>query len=271
MSEQDRKAKLIQTFDDVAPGYDNPALRFFSRSAEQLAVFLRLKGSEHVLDVATGTGSTALAIARRLPTGRVFGIDISTGMLAQAKVRAAAAKLHNVCFQEMDMQSMDLPDNHFDVATVAFGIFFVDDMEQQLIRIARKVRSGGLIAVTGFHRDSFIPMIDLFFRRLRLFGIERPSSSWKRVDTEEKASALFRAAGFSGVRTEWKNLGYYLTNANEWWDVIWYSGYRRLVNELSAKDLEEFRIAHLQEIQTMATNDGIWLDVEVLFSFGTKS
>ena len=270
MSEEERKTRLEKIFNDVAQGYDGQALRFFPESARHLAVLLNLKGDEYVLDVATGTGSTALAVAQRLPNGRVFGVDIARGMLVQAKARAVAENLSNVDFQEMDMQMLDLPGNHYDIATCAFGIFFVEDMEQQLMRVSEKVRSGGLIAITGFHDDAFLPMIDLFFTRLQQYGVDRPSSSWKRIGTEGKASALFGAAGLEHVRVERKNVGYHLRNANEWWDVIWYSGYRGLVSQLSAGDMEKFKLEHLREVQAMATNDGIWLDVEVLFTIGVK-
>jgi len=62
-TEEERKAAIRSTFDSVAKGYDNPSFRFFSISAEQMAACLALKGDEHVLDVATGTGNVALQLA----------------------------------------------------------------------------------------------------------------------------------------------------------------------------------------------------------------
>ena len=270
MGDQDRKVTVKQTFDDVASGYDGDALRFFARGAQHLATLLNLQGDEQVLDIATGTGSAALEVARRLPDGCVLGVDFAPAMLAQARSKARAARLDNVEFRELDMQGLDLPDRHYDAALCAFGIFFVEDMQRQLVRIADKVKPGGQVAISGFHHNALLPMIESFFLRLRRYAIEPPSSSWRRIDTVEKALTLFGAAGLEQVRVEVKDVGYYLKNAAEWWDIIWYTGYRDLVARLAPGDLRAFRADHLREVQALATQDGIWLGVEVLFAIGVR-
>ena len=140
MDQHERKAMIKETFNTVAAGYDHPALRFFSESAERLAACLALRGDEQVLDVATGTGNAALALAPRLPRGRVTAIDFSPGMLTRAAARAEAAGIGNIEFIEMDMQSLAFPPAHFDAAVCAFGIFFVDDMTAQLRHMADTLR-----------------------------------------------------------------------------------------------------------------------------------
>ena len=62
MDEQELKEFFKSTFNTVAEGYDNSAMRFFPDSAKYISSYLGLKGHEHVLDVATGTGSVALTI-----------------------------------------------------------------------------------------------------------------------------------------------------------------------------------------------------------------
>jgi ubiquinone/menaquinone biosynthesis C-methylase UbiE len=271
MDEQERKLKIKETFNMVSDGYDKRALRFFADSANQLATYLSLKGDELLLDVATGTGSNALVFARHLPSGHVTGIDFSGGMLKQARVKANLESIQNVDFVEMDMQRLSFPDNQFDVATCAFGIFFVEDMESQLRQISSKVKSNGKVAVTSFYDNAFLPLTELFFGQLALYGIERPPLSWKRVATEEKMTALFESASLSDITVQRKNIGYYLRSTNEWWDVIWYAGFRGLVNLLSPSQLEKFKEEHLTEIQKLATDEGIWLDVEVLYGVGVKT
>lgn len=271
MDEQERKSKIRETFNTVSDGYDKPALRFFADSANQLATCLSLKGDELLLDVATGTGSNALVLARHLPSGRVTGIDFSEGMLKQARTKANLASIQNVEFVEMDMQRLSFSDDQFDVATCAFGIFFVEDMESQLRQISDKVKTGGKLAVTSFYDNAFLSLAELFFGRLALYGIERPPLSWKRVATKEKMTALFESAGFSDITVQRKNIGYYLRSADEWWDLVWYAGFRGLVNQLSPPQLEKFKAEHLAEIQNLATDEGIWLDVEVLYGIGVKA
>src|SRR5512144_2139044 len=98
MDEQQMKAMLIDTFNIVTESYDSRELRFFNESANNMAGLPQLRGDEHVLDVACGTGNAALAIARRLQCGRVTALDFSPGMLDQARRKAALLKLVNVEF-----------------------------------------------------------------------------------------------------------------------------------------------------------------------------
>jgi len=79
MDEQQRKAMLKQTFDTVADGYDGGALRFFPQSAQYMTPLLELRGDEHALDVACGTGHASLAVARALPRGRMTGVANPNG------------------------------------------------------------------------------------------------------------------------------------------------------------------------------------------------
>ena len=270
MNEQQRTTMMRETFNTVAGGYDSTALRFFPESADHLSGCLVLEGDEHLLDVATGTGHAALSVAPRLPRGRVTGVDLSPGMLEQARTKAAAMNAGNVEFIEMDMQALKFPADHFDAAICAFGIFFVEDMDAQLSRIAAAVRPGGTVAISGFQENFFHPLADLMYGRLERYGVQKPPQTWRRIATEAGCRTLFDKAGLTDVRVERKNVGYYLDRAEEWWDVIWNAGFRRLVNQLSPEDRETFRREHLQEVDALRTKDGIWLDVGVLYTIGTK-
>jgi ubiquinone/menaquinone biosynthesis C-methylase UbiE len=270
MDQQQRKAMIKETFNTVASGYDHPALRFFPDSAEHLADCLALRGDEQVLDVATGTGSAALALSRRLPRGRITAVDFSAGMLAQAAAKAAACGADNVRFVEMDMQSLAFPAAEFDAATCAFGIFFVEDMTEQLRHIADQVRPGGTIAVCSFYEDAFLPLSDLFLARMARYGVEAPPLSWKRIADEDKAKALFASAGLEQIDVQRKSVGYYLRDADEWWQVVWNAGFRGLINRLAPDERERFRQEHLAEIQTLSRAEGLWLEVNVLYAVGIR-
>lgn len=270
MTSQERISMLKETFDAVSGGYDHKALRFFPYSAARLASFLSLRGDEHVLDVAAGTGNAALSIAGRLPNGRVTGIDFSAGMLAQARRKAAALGLRNVDFVEREMQNIGFPDGHFDAAVCAFGIFFVDDMDAQLSHIASAVRPGGMVAITSFREDYFSPLKEMFFERIAEYGVQKPPQTWRRIADAAGCAQLFAAAGLADIRVEHADVGYNLDSADEWWDIIWNAGLRRMVSGLPPEQMERFRLEHLREIDALKTGDGIRLNVDVLYTIGTK-
>lgn len=271
MDEQQLKAMLKETFDTVSGGYDSKALRFFQESAKHMALLLELKGSENVLDVACGTGNAALAIAGFLPAGRVTAVDFSSGMLDRARRNAISLDIGNVEFLERDMQFLDFPDGIFDVAVCAFGIFFVEDMETQLLHIASVVRPGGRIMISNFQENYFSPLREMLFERIEKYGVKIPPQTWKRIASETGCRMLFEQAGLTDITVARKNVGYYLENAEQWWDVVWNGGFRRMVSQLSASDQKRFKSEHLDEIGKLRTKDGIWMDVGVLYTSGTKS
>jgi len=265
----DTRTRLIQsTFNAVADGYDHPVLRFFATGAAHLATKLELRGDEAVLDVACGTGHASLAIAPLLPHGRVTGIDFSPAMLARVREKAAAHALRNLELIERDMQAIDWR-AEFDAAVCAFGIFFVEDMEAQLTRIATAVRPGGRVAITSFARDYMMPLRALMMSRLAGFGVEPPPQPWLRVASPGDCRELFQKAGLLDVAVEEGELGYFLDGPEAWWDVVWNAGFRRLVSSLSPAEQVRFKEEHLAEIEPLRTMDGIRLNVPVLFTSGS--
>jgi ubiquinone/menaquinone biosynthesis C-methylase UbiE len=262
---------IKEIFDAVSEGYDHNVLRFFQISAEHFVSLLNLRGSEHVLDVAAGTGNASFALSKHLPKGHVTAVDLSRGMLNIARKKAAAVNAHNIEFLAMDMQMLDFPKEHFDAAICAFGIFFVEDMEAQLKQIAQMVKSGGTIAICNFHENYFQPMRDLMTNRLSLFSnAQQPLQTLKKIANESGCRELFEKAGLNDIRIEQKNVGYFLKNELEWWDVIWNAGFRRMINQLKPQDLKKFKKEHMQEVAALSTKDGIKLDVDVLYSIGRK-
>jgi len=260
-----------KTFDTVASGYDNPSVRFFLDSVPYLAHHLSLNGNEKVLDVATGTGNAALELARHLPRGWVHGIDFSKGMLARAEEKKEAQGLENVHFSEMDMQALQFPDGAFDVIVCCFGLFFVEEMALQLSHMVEKVRGGGKVAITSFCENLFSPQVKLFLDRIERYGAEVPPTTWTGADSPKKCRTLFQAAGLTNVTVFKEDLGYYLKDADQWWEILWNAGFRGLIEQLSEDRRERFKAEHLKEVDALVEASGLWLEVGVLYSIGLKS
>lgn len=70
-----------------------------------------------ILDVATGTGSLAIALSPKAK--KVVGIDLSSKMLAVARKKNSNG---NLSFLQMDASKMDFHDNEFDIITISLGL-----------------------------------------------------------------------------------------------------------------------------------------------------
>ncbi|PCJ87225.1 MAG: methyltransferase type 11 [Thiotrichaceae bacterium] len=270
MKNPDRKKMIQQGFDTVAAGYDHPSLSFFPETAKRLVEHLQLNPTDNLLDVCTGTGCVALTAAEKLSQGKVTGIDLSSGMLQQAKNKATERNLNNTEFKQMDLDHLEFEEGSFDVATSSFGLFFLEDMTKGLNNIANTVKPGGKIAITTFTGEAFSPMADIFIKRFESTGREVPPLSWRRLATEELIKEQFNAVGITKIAIHHEPLGYQMTDPQMWWDVVWNAGWRSLLNQLEADEQELFKAEHIKEISDVLGDDGVWFNTEVLIAVGEK-
>jgi ubiquinone/menaquinone biosynthesis C-methylase UbiE len=267
----EKKRKITALFDTVAAGYDSAELRFFPFCADQIVDLLKPKPGQKVLDVATGTGAVAVALAQAVrPGGRVIGIDLSASMLAQAERNINKMALDNVDLFQMDAESLEFKRDYFNASVCSFGVFFMPNMDKALKALVRVTKTGGTVMITSFSKSAFEPMRSKLLEDLADFGVE-PSklqfSSQKLTDPDD-CQGLLERAGLAEVKVQRKQLGYHLQSAEQWWAIQWNSGARRLIDQLSEEQRAQFRIKHTAAIQELASENGIWMDVEVLFSSG---
>lgn len=282
----DKKRGLQKSFDTVAPGYDHPALSFFAQTAvhmvQRLQGDLGIARRSRLLDACCGTGVVALEVAAMYPDCEVTGIDLSTGMLARAQSKADQAQLRNTRFLAMDLDTLGHPELTsgptptpgfnipFDIACCSFGLFFLDDMQQGLINIARHVKPGGKIAISSFAEGAFEPMSQSFAARYQALGHELPPLSWKQMTTDEQLYQLYAGAGIDHVEIQRLALGFHMHSAADWWDVVWNAGYRGLLLGMGESELEQFKREHLREVQQLCDTGQSWLDTGVVIAIGQR-
>ena len=102
------------------------------------------------LDLGTGTGQAAFAIAARFPETEVVGADISPQMLSEARSRTPAELGERVRFELADAAALPYDDGEFDLVTLANMIPFFDEL-------ARVTAPGGAL-VFSFSAGSETPI-----------------------------------------------------------------------------------------------------------------
>ena len=144
------KQQQKATWDKFSPGWkkwDEYTMNFLAPMGDAIIAALHLKPSDHVLDIATGTGEPGLSIARITTSGKVIGTDLSDGMLEVAKERAAAQGITNYETVASDVTSLPFADNTFDAISCRFGLMFFPDMQRAAKEMARILKPGGHIAI----------------------------------------------------------------------------------------------------------------------------
>jgi demethylmenaquinone methyltransferase/2-methoxy-6-polyprenyl-1,4-benzoquinol methylase len=155
---EEKAARVQRMFGAIAGRYDlNNRLHSLGRDQAWRRHAVRLAevgASDHVLDVACGTGDLTEAFAAARPAA-VTGLDFTAPMLdiarekAQRRRRPGAPKPEYV---QGDAMALPYDDARFDVVSIAFGIRNVTDPDRALAEFFRVLRPGGRLVILEFSR-----------------------------------------------------------------------------------------------------------------------
>jgi len=163
------------------------------------------------LDVATGTGDLAIALARQ--TRYVVGVDVCEPMLEPAAKKVVQARPKGqVRFMLADALALPFQDASFDCVTVAFGVRNMTDLVAVFQEMRRVVRPGGRVVCLEIMRPrrSFLGICYKFYltRFIPMMGglVSRDPDAYRYLATSvlgfnspEELRDLMQAAGFSSV------------------------------------------------------------------------
>ena len=163
-----------QLFSSIADRYDAiNTLLSFNRAKywRRFAVSKAgLNPGEKVLDVATGTGKLALALANKIGgRSEVIGIDFSPKMLDRAKENLRKAGGQNVALIQANAEALPFPDCIFDYVTAGFAVRNFADIEQSLQETTRVLRQGGKLVSLEFSLPQNRILRGIY--RLYIFGL----------------------------------------------------------------------------------------------------
>lgn len=123
-----------------------------------------------LLDLATGSGDVAFALARALPNDvRIVGMDFCQPMLDQAIAKQGTqAQGAAIDFRQGDALALPCPAESFDAVTIAFGLRNVADRHRALCEMRRVLRPGGQLHVLEFSQPTewFRPLYYFYTKRL---------------------------------------------------------------------------------------------------------
>ena len=139
------RGSVRRFFAEHAQEYTKSTSHAQGADLEALIRALKPKKSEVALDVATGTGFTAVALAGLV--GHVIGIDVTDEMLVQAGRLAREQGRTNVRFELGDAMEIGYPDSSFDVVTSRRATHHFESVPRFLREAQRVIRPGGRLGM----------------------------------------------------------------------------------------------------------------------------
>jgi len=176
----------------------------------------------NILDLATGSGDVAFALARGLPAGRtILGMDFCAPMLVEAEEKKARVPElpSQVLFQQGDALDLPFPEAAFDTVTMAFGFRNMADRARCLSEVRRVLRPGGTAFILEFSQPWPVVRSLYYFHMRRLAPVLAGALTGDRSAYEYLATSIaafpncaaltgeFEAAGFNPVQASTMTMG----------------------------------------------------------------
>ncbi|MCP4118473.1 MAG: class I SAM-dependent methyltransferase [Desulfobacteraceae bacterium] len=132
--------------------------------------------ASRILDVGTGTGEMALAVAEK--AAAVEGVDLTPEMIETAKAKAARKGCGNIRFSVQDASALEFSDNSFDAVIVSNLLHVIGTPDQVLREIHRVLIPGGmLVAPTFLHKETVVSLFLSLLYQVKGFPIHHRFST----------------------------------------------------------------------------------------------
>ena len=171
---KDKKKYVESMFDDISKRYDLfNTLSSFGIDRywrKQLTNKFILNQSNHLLDIATGTGDVVFSMYRKFKM-KATGVDIAAGMIKLAKLKRNKKYISSdvITFIKGDAENLEFEDDFFDALTISFGFRNLGDYDTGLSEFYRVLKKGGKIGILEFSKPNskiFAPLFRFYFNKI---------------------------------------------------------------------------------------------------------
>jgi len=164
--DQGKKEQVAEMFNNISKRYDllNHVLSMGIDILWRKKAVRMLKpfAPKVMLDIATGTGDFAIESSRLKPD-KIYGVDISEGMLEVGRKKITSKKLDTVIEMQLgDSEKLLFEDNFFDAVTVAFGVRNYENLKLGLSEMFRVMKPGGHVVIIEFSKPSKFPVKQVY-------------------------------------------------------------------------------------------------------------
>lgn len=265
------KQEIADLYTGRSQTYDNS--NWHLQIAHRLVEYGQVSSGQYILDIATGTGHVAISSAQLVGAeGKVIGIDISAGMLKQARHKAEKLNLKNVEFQLSDGETLNFANNSFDRIFCSSAFIWMSDLIAALRLWHNCLKPGGIIGIHAFADTAFIGGV-ITQKIAQKYGISFLMS--KPTGTVEKCQKLLQQAGFEAIDIKVEQEGNYISldKAKAMWAGSSHPApgqYPPPLSQLSLEQLIQDKAEFEAELELIQTEQGIWNDITTFYVYGSK-
>lgn len=182
--------------------------------AQQVCAAAGTGAGRPALDVATGSGSLALALAGE--GWQVSAVDIAPRLMEVGRCRAQDLG-QDIRWREASMDDLPFPAAGFDLVASSFGLIFAPDPREVLAEVRRVLRPGGVLAYSAWTPDGFMGRMSARIGDLLSLG-DRMLAPFRWGDPGVTVDWL--AGDFSAVTTHGHTLPWTFRSARDATDFL---------------------------------------------------
>ena len=168
---EEKKKYVKEMFNDISKTYD--LINILSSFGidrywrYKLIKSIKLNPSDHLLDVATGTGDVAFGFLKKYNVA-ITGLDIAKNMIQISKNKALKFS-GNIEFKVGDAENMNFENSYFDALTISFGFRNLGSYDKALSEFHRVLKNNGKLAILEFSKPTskwFAPLFRFYFNKV---------------------------------------------------------------------------------------------------------
>ncbi len=249
---------IAQSYDTISKGYEAFFLKTMHRYNDRvLTLLLNQSVGKKVLDLACGTGYNTRFLQRNGVEAEFTLVDLSEGMLAQAKDKAINQRQLTFLHQDMISYLRSCPDDNFDTIICTWAIKYQPPL--QVIReCARVLKKGGRMAVLVNTADTLPEMRALYPRLLirNIVKIRQVMIDLPNPKSSQMFQHWFISCGFDVVTVKKARHRFHFANATKLVEFLTstgaLAGYDRMIDLRSSK-IKQQMIAYFNRKQINST------------------
>lgn len=186
--------------EDTVPDLDAEHYRrhssFQIEVGQELLDGIKFRGDEIILDVGCGDGRITAALSKRVPKGRVIGVDASSMMIELAISSFPSKDFSNLLFQKMPAEELQI-DGQADVILILNALHWIHNPKKALQHIYEALKPGGTLLIITYPKESpYWKFLENTLEEEKLKSF-KPQSASKTIFSTPEYKGMLKKLGFS--------------------------------------------------------------------------